>query len=94
MNRSSTGMNRGSTGDDRDEPRTTGYNQGSTEQVLKCLNRETPEMTDNDRRGTGNNRDGTENNLDGTVAPPEPVQTPPDYGTAPFVAGGAQVELR
>ncbi|KAH3696751.1 hypothetical protein DPMN_084227 [Dreissena polymorpha] len=51
------------------------------------INRESPGITGNDRRGTGNNRDGTGNNRDGTVAPPEPIQTQ-------VVAGGAPVEPR
>ncbi|KAH3782900.1 hypothetical protein DPMN_160824 [Dreissena polymorpha] len=44
------------------------------------MNRESPGMADNDRRGTVNNRDCTENNRDGTVAPPGPKQTPAYYG--------------
>ncbi|KAH3739547.1 hypothetical protein DPMN_046201 [Dreissena polymorpha] len=68
-----TGMNRGSIGDDRDEP-------GLHRESIKVLNtsgrnRESPGRTVNDRRGTGNNRDGTGNNRDGNVAPSGPIQT-------------------
>ncbi|KAH3846182.1 hypothetical protein DPMN_088480 [Dreissena polymorpha] len=44
------------------------------------MNRKSPAMTYNDRRGTVNNRDCTGNNRDGTVAPSGPKQPRQSYG--------------
>ncbi|KAH3784658.1 hypothetical protein DPMN_162621 [Dreissena polymorpha] len=80
----STGMNRGSIGDDRDEPGKTGAHRKSIKMFnTSGMNRESPRRTGNDRRGTGNNRDGTGNNRDGTVAPPKPIQTPAELRQRP-----------
>ncbi|KAH3785547.1 hypothetical protein DPMN_163638 [Dreissena polymorpha] len=76
MNRGSTGMNRGSIGDDRDEPGKTWLHRESIKMFnASVMNRESPGRTGNDRRGIRNNRDGTGNNRGGTVAPPGPMLT-------------------
>ncbi|KAH3839141.1 hypothetical protein DPMN_112565 [Dreissena polymorpha] len=60
MNRGSTGMNRGSTQDNQDEPGTTGYNRKSIKMLnTSGMNLESPGRTGNDRHGTRNNWDGT-----------------------------------
>ncbi|KAH3890084.1 hypothetical protein DPMN_014155 [Dreissena polymorpha] len=74
-------MNRGSIGDDRDEP---GLHRESIKMFnTSGINRESPRRTGNDRRGTGNNRDGTRNKRDGTVAPPGPKQIPAELRQRP-----------
>ncbi|KAH3805590.1 hypothetical protein DPMN_133895 [Dreissena polymorpha] len=80
MNRGSTGMNQGSTADDRNEPGTNGNNRGSTGKVLKG-------RTGNDRRGPGNNQDGTVTKPQLHRGPYRPLQS---YGNDP-VAGVAPV---